>query len=91
MRANVALFHSKFSDMQLQFEIDPTNAAIVESYNAGSATVNGAEFEFLFAPSPDLQIGLSDTVLSDLHEQGDGAAEHDLRPGVQPGIPVPGR
>ncbi len=64
VRANVALFHSKFSDMQLQFEIDPTNAAIVESYNAGSAKVNGAEFEFLFAPSPDLQIGLSDTILS---------------------------
>jgi iron complex outermembrane recepter protein len=64
VRANIAVFHSRFSDMQLQFEVDPTNAAIVEGYNAGTATVNGAEFEFLFAPIPDLVIGLNDTVLS---------------------------
>jgi iron complex outermembrane recepter protein len=64
VRANVAVFHSKFSDMQLQFEVDPNNAAIVTGYNAGTATVNGAEFEFLFAPIPDLVIGLNDTVLS---------------------------
>jgi iron complex outermembrane recepter protein len=64
VRANVALFYSKFSDMQLQFDVDPTNLAIVQSYNAGSATVEGAEFEFLFAFTPDFIVGLNDTVLS---------------------------
>jgi iron complex outermembrane receptor protein len=64
VRANIALFHSQFSQMQLQFDVDPTNLAIVQSYNAGSAKVNGAEFEFLFAPTNDLTIGLNDTVLS---------------------------
>jgi iron complex outermembrane recepter protein len=64
VRANIAVFHSQFHDMQLQFDTDPTNLAIVESYNAGSATVNGAEFEFLFALTNDLTIGLNDTVLS---------------------------
>ena len=52
VRANVAVFHSKFSDMQLQFDVDPTNLAVVQSYNAGSATVDGAEFELLFALRP---------------------------------------
>ena len=64
LRANIAVFHSKFSDMQLQFDVDPANLAIVQSYNAGSATVNGAEFEFLFAPVPDFTLGINDTVLS---------------------------
>jgi len=64
VRANIAVFHSNFTDMQLQFEVDPSNPAIVEAYNAGKATVNGAEFEFLFAPINDLTIGINDTVLS---------------------------
>jgi iron complex outermembrane receptor protein len=64
VRANIAVFHSKFSDMQLQFDVDPTNLAIVQSYNAGSATVDGAEFELLFAFSPDFTLGINDTVLS---------------------------
>ncbi len=64
VRANVAVFHSRFSDMQLQFEVDPTNAAVVTGYNAGTATVNGAEFEILYAPFSDLTIGINDTVLS---------------------------
>jgi iron complex outermembrane recepter protein len=64
VRANVAVFYSKFSDMQLQFDTNPTNLAIVAGYNAGDAKVKGAEFEFLFAPTSDVTIGLSDTVLS---------------------------
>jgi iron complex outermembrane recepter protein len=64
VRANIAVFHSQFRDMQLQFDTDPTNLAIVESYNAGSAHVNGAEFEVLLAPTPDFSLGINDTVLS---------------------------
>ncbi len=64
VRANIAAFYSKFSDMQLQFDVDPANLAIVESYNAGKATVKGAELELLFAPVSDLSISLSSTFLS---------------------------
>jgi iron complex outermembrane receptor protein len=64
VRANVAVFHSQFSDMQLEFDVDPTNLAIVQSYNAGSARVNGAEFELLYAPVPDFSLGINDTLLS---------------------------
>jgi iron complex outermembrane receptor protein len=64
VRANVALFYSKFTDMQLQFDVDPTNLAIVESYNAGVAKVKGAELELLFQPTPDLTFGINDTFLS---------------------------
>jgi iron complex outermembrane receptor protein len=64
VRANLAVFHSQFRDMQLQFDTDPTNLAIVESYNAGSAHVNGVEAELLFAPVQDFSLGINDTVLS---------------------------
>ena len=64
LRANVAVFYSDFSNMQLQFNTVPGNLAIVQSYNAGKATVQGAEFEFLYAPTNDLTLGVSDTVLS---------------------------
>ena len=64
LRANVAVFYSDFSNMQLQFNTVPGNLAIVQSYNAGKATVQGAEFEFLYAPINDLTLSVSDTVLS---------------------------
>jgi iron complex outermembrane recepter protein len=87
VRANIAVFHSKFSDMQLQFDVDPTNLAIVESYNAGSATVNGAEFEFLFAPIPDLTIGLNDTILSTDISTVTALPGTVFDPSVNPGSP----
>jgi iron complex outermembrane receptor protein len=64
VRANLAVFHSQFKDMQLQFDVDPANLAFVDSYNAGSAHVNGVELELLFAPVPDFSLGINDTVLS---------------------------
>jgi len=64
MRANIAVFYSDFSDMQLQFNVNPANLAIVQSYNAGKASVTGAELELLWAPVPDFTFGLNDTLLS---------------------------
>jgi iron complex outermembrane recepter protein len=87
VRANIAVFHSDFKDMQLQFDTDPTNLAIVEAYNAGTATVNGAEFEFLFAPIPDLTIGLNDTVLSTDISKVTAIANTVFDPAVNPGSP----
>jgi iron complex outermembrane receptor protein len=87
VRANVAVFHSKFSDMQLQFDVDPTNLAIVQSYNAGSATVDGAEFELLFALSPDLTIGINDTILSTDMKTVNALAGTIFDPAVNPASP----
>lgn len=64
LRANVALFHSDFKDMQLQFNVDPNNLAVVQGYNAGQAKVDGAEIELLFAPLSDLILGLNYTYLN---------------------------
>ena len=86
----MAVFHSDFSDMQLQFDVDPNNLAIVQSYNAGKATVEGAEFEFLFAPANDLTLGVDDTVLSTDMKTVMRPAGHDLRSGVNPLLPVSG-
>jgi len=63
VRANLAVFHSQFRDMQLQFDVDPSNLAIVQGYNAGSAHVNGAELELLFAPVQDFSFGINYTWL----------------------------
>ena len=87
LRANIAAFYSKFSDMQLQFNVDPSNLAIVQSYNAGSAKVAGAEFEFLIAPTRDLSISLSDTVLSTEIDPVYAVAGTVFDPAVNPGSP----
>ena len=87
VRANVAVFHSKFSDMQLQFNVDPTNLAVVQSYNAGSATVDGAEFEFLFALTPDFTVGLNDTVLSTNMKTVNALAGTIFDPATNPASP----
>jgi iron complex outermembrane recepter protein len=63
LRANVAVFHSQFKDMQLQFDVSPANLAIVDGYNAGSARVNGAELELLYSPVADFTVGINDTYL----------------------------
>jgi iron complex outermembrane receptor protein len=87
VRANIAVFYSKFTDMQLQFDTNPTNLAIVAGYNAGRATVSGAEFEFLFAPTNDITIGLSDTVLSTDIETVYAIAGTLFDPSVNPASP----
>ncbi len=64
VRANLALFYSNLSDQQLQFNVDPANLGIVQTYNAGKSTYEGAELELLWAPTPDFSFGVNDTVLS---------------------------
>jgi iron complex outermembrane recepter protein len=87
VRANLAVFHSQFRDMQLQFDTDPTNLAIVESYNAGSAHVNGVEVELLFAPSQDFSLGINDTVLSTDLTDVTAVANTVFDPSVNPASP----
>ena len=58
VRLNVAAYYSEFDDMQLAFVVDPTNSAVVQSQNAGSATVQGGEIELLVMPIDDLTLSL---------------------------------
>jgi iron complex outermembrane receptor protein len=58
VRLNAAAYYSKFDDMQLAFVVDPTNSSVVQSQNAGSATVQGGEIELLVIPVEDLTLSL---------------------------------
>jgi iron complex outermembrane recepter protein len=63
VRLNVAAYYSEFDDMQLAFVVDPTNSAVVQSQNAGSATVQGGEIELLVMPIDDLTFSLDVSLL----------------------------
>jgi len=54
LRTNIAVFQNKFKNMQLAFQIDPTNLALGQVLNSATATVQGVELDVLFAPIQDL-------------------------------------
>lgn len=56
VRWNMALFHSKFDDMQLAFNVDPRDSSVVQSINAGKASVDGGELELLIMPIDDVTV-----------------------------------
>jgi iron complex outermembrane recepter protein len=87
LRANVAVFYTKITDYQMQFDTVPSNLAIVQGYNAGTAEISGAEFEFVYAPINDLTLGLSDTVLSTDITQAYAIAGTLFDPAVNPASP----
>jgi len=58
VRLNAAAFLSKFDDMQLAFVADPYNNGVIQSMNAGKATVKGLEVELLVQPIDDLSLSL---------------------------------
>ena len=58
LRANIALFESQFDDMQFAFAVDPFDASIVQSYNAGKATVRGLEADVVVQPLDRLSLSL---------------------------------
>ena len=80
------MFYTQITDYQMQFDTVPSNLAIVQGYNAGTAEIPGAEFEFLYAPINDLTLGLSDTVLSTDITQAYAIAGTLFDPAVNPGL-----
>jgi iron complex outermembrane receptor protein len=46
LRLNAAVFHTKYTDMQLIYRV----GIVPLLFNAGEATINGAELEFTYAP-----------------------------------------
>ncbi|MDY0005894.1 MAG: TonB-dependent receptor [Spongiibacteraceae bacterium] len=54
VRANLAVFYSEFDDMQMAFVASATDQSVIQSYNAGEATVSGAELSVTYMPTADL-------------------------------------
>lgn len=52
MRINVALFKTHYDDLQFTYRIGPAPFL----FNAGEASIDGAELEFQFVPTPDVRV-----------------------------------
>jgi len=83
-RINVAVFHSDFKDMQLQFQVDPSNLAIEQAYNAGAAKIDGAELELLFTPFHVATFGIDYTYLHSSIDSVTAVAGTIFDPAVNP-------
>ncbi|MDP3676268.1 MAG: TonB-dependent receptor [Novosphingobium sp.] len=80
VRFNVAGFHSKYRDIQINVQSDPTNARITDVLNAGSATVNGVEADLTLAPSRNLRVGLNYGFLDPSYDEILDARGVDISP-----------
>ena len=59
LRFNVAGFVSKYSDIQVNVQSDPTNIRLTDVLNAGRATVKGVEMDLTLAPVRDLRLSVN--------------------------------
>jgi len=87
VRANIALFQSKFDDMQLFFTVDPADSSVIQAYNAGKATVNGAELDLLVMPIDDLSLSLEYAYLDPKLDSVEALAGTTFDPAVNPASP----
>lgn len=54
LRANLAVFENQFEDMQFNFAVDPEDPGLVQSYNAGEATIRGFEADLAWQATDNL-------------------------------------
>jgi iron complex outermembrane recepter protein len=87
LRINAAAFFSDIHDLQMQFDTDPTNLAIVLTQNAGSATIKGFELESMYQPIPDVAFGFNWTYLDPIIKQVTAIAGTVFDPTVNPASP----
>lgn len=59
VRLNIAAFQSKYKDIQVNVQSDPTNIRITDVLNAGKATVKGVEADLTLAPTRNLRVGVN--------------------------------
>lgn len=59
LRFNVAAFQSKYKDIQINVQSDPTNVRITDVLNAGKATVKGIEADLTLAPVRELRFTIN--------------------------------
>jgi iron complex outermembrane receptor protein len=76
VRANVAIFHTDFDDLQVE-QLDDAGLTLIID-NAASATIDGVELELLFRPWSALQLWLSGSYLDSEYEDFIDSAGNDL-------------
>ena len=59
LRFNAAAFISKYSDIQVNVQSDPTNIRLTDVLNAGKATVKGVEVDLTLAPVRNLRLSVN--------------------------------
>jgi iron complex outermembrane receptor protein len=84
LRINAAAFYSDIKNLQMQFDTDPKNLAIVLAQNAGSATIKGFELESMYQPINDLALGFSWTFLDPKISRINAIAGTIFDPAVNP-------
>lgn len=87
LRMNVAVFESKFDDMQLAFIADSADISQILGYNAGKASIKGAEIETMLVPTDDLSIMLSYTYLNGSMDEVGAKAGSLFDPATNPSSP----
>lgn len=87
IRLNIAIFESRFKDMQIDFQVDPADPSVIQAQNAGSATVRGVEAELLFAPTNDLSLTVDYAYLDPVFDRVDALPGTVFDPSVNPASP----
>jgi iron complex outermembrane receptor protein len=76
IRANVAVFHTSFDDLQVE-QLDDAGLTLIID-NAASARINGVELELQLRPLPELQLWLSGSYLDSEYRDFIDSAGNDL-------------
>jgi iron complex outermembrane receptor protein len=87
LRINAAAFYSDIKNLQMQFDVDPTNLGVVLTQNAGSATIKGFEWESLYQPIQDVSVNFSWTYLDPVIKTVNAIAGTVFDPAVNPASP----
>jgi len=78
VRFNVAGFVSKYEDIQINVQSDPTNARITDVLNAGKATVKGIEADLTLAPTRALRFSVNYGFLDARYDEVIDAVGNDV-------------
>lgn len=76
IRANLAIFHTDFDDLQVE-QLDDAGLSLIID-NAASARIDGVELEVQLRPVPELQLWLSGSYLDSEYEDFMDSAGNDL-------------
>lgn len=76
VRANVAIFHTEFDDLQVE-QLDDSGLSLIID-NAATARIDGVELEVQLRPVPELQLWLSGSYLDSEYQDFIDSAGNDL-------------
>ena len=83
LRLNAAAFLSKYDDIQINVQSDPTNIRITDVLNAGKATVKGIEADLTFAPVRSLRFSANYGYLHAKYDEIIDASGKDIAAGYR--------